>query len=204
MAMGAPVGAQQFQRSLRQRHIAVVAAFALPHVHHPPATVDVGHLQRHAFPNAQAASIDGRQTGAIPRLVHAAQHARHFFYAQHRRQRLLLLSPRQVQQVPIALERMLVEKSETTQGDRHGAGRYRLLVLQVEQVPSHLFLANLIRRFAVELGQVLDHGEIRFLGARGEPAQLHVLGHPLAKNGHSGTSWVDEWIDGPHGYPTSG
>ena len=52
MAMGAPVSAQHFQGGLGQGHIAILAAFALAHMQHAAAAVNVANLQIHAFPNA--------------------------------------------------------------------------------------------------------------------------------------------------------
>lgn len=65
MPMGAPILAQQTERPLGQRHIAILAAFALPHMHPLPRTINVSDLQVHAFPQPQATRINRRQTDAI-------------------------------------------------------------------------------------------------------------------------------------------
>ena len=70
-------------------------------------------------------------------------------------------------------------KAAGAEGYGHGAGGDRLLVLQIGQVLPELLLADLIRRLVVVVGQLLQRGDIRFLSARREPAQLHVPDHPL-------------------------
>jgi len=65
IAMGAPVGAQQGQRVGRDRHKAVLGAFAQVDVEHHALAVDVGDLEGERLGQAQAAGIDGREEGIV-------------------------------------------------------------------------------------------------------------------------------------------
>ncbi len=65
VTMRLPELAQQMQRRLRQRHIAVFGALAVFDMHQHALTVNVADVQPRTLAYAQAAGIDGGQTGAM-------------------------------------------------------------------------------------------------------------------------------------------
>ena len=83
MAVGDPVLAQHQQRTFRQRHVAILAALAVPHVDEHPVTVNVWHLQANTFLQAQTAGVDCAQADAVAWETEAAQDALHFVHAEH-------------------------------------------------------------------------------------------------------------------------
>ena len=83
MAVGAPLLAQQSQRALRQRHVAVLVALAVPDMEHPPLAVNISDLQTDTFQQAQAARVNGRQAHAIVGATQAHENLAHLSDAEY-------------------------------------------------------------------------------------------------------------------------
>ena len=84
-----PVLAQQLQRALRQRDIAIFGALAVADVNHHAGAVDVGDLQMGSFLQAQAAGIDRRRDKLVARQSDGSENLAHFRQAEDDGQFLL-------------------------------------------------------------------------------------------------------------------
>src|ERR1700690_3916913 len=80
---------------------------------------------------------------------------------------------------------MAVEETQTVLAGLEGAACNPPLA-QVEQVGPNLFLAELIGRAAVMLGQLVNSPDIDLTRSRGQPGQGHVLNHPHTQWRHGG------------------
>ena len=96
-----PVGTQLAQQTRRQGHQPILASLPLPHVHHHPAAVDVGHLQVQQLAEAQAERIRRLQQHAVTARVGGLQESQHLFGAEHARQLLRLLAKRKQRHLPV-------------------------------------------------------------------------------------------------------
>src|SRR3989449_9155407 len=102
-AVCCPEFPQQFQCSVRQWHIPVLAALSM-NVEKHPARIDVSYLKMGAFPQTQATAVDGFQTGAIDGTVDLLQNPVHFLPAQDDGQLLLRTWSDKPQSGPVALQ----------------------------------------------------------------------------------------------------
>src|SRR3954465_7142957 len=64
MAMRPPVGAEQLERGLRERDVAVLAPLAVD-VEHLALAVDIRDLEPRAFGEAEPAGVDRREADAV-------------------------------------------------------------------------------------------------------------------------------------------
>src|ERR1700674_1963245 len=80
---------------------------------------------------------------------------------------------------------MAVEETQAVLAGLEGAACNPPLA-QVEQVGPNLFLAELIGRAAVMLGQLVNSPDIDLTRSRGQPGQGHVLNHPHTQWRHGG------------------
>ena len=106
MAVRAPVRAQERERGVRKRHIAIRAALAVE-VERRAIAVDVRHLQADAFHQAQAARVDRREADAVGIDAHRAEDPPHFLATQHHGEFLRPFGTRDVEHPPRLAERLL-------------------------------------------------------------------------------------------------
>ena len=170
MAVGDPVLAQQQQRTFRQRHVAVLAALAVPHVEHHPVTVNVLHVQVDAFLEAQTAGVDRAQADAVARETQATQDALDFVHAEHDGQAVFAVGAHQLERGPLPPERVMVDELDGAQRDRECAGIRLLVVFEVEKVLAQFFFADAVGRLAVVLRQLPHGAHVGLLGLLGQAA----------------------------------
>ncbi len=182
-AVGAPVRAQQGQRVHRQGDVAVAPALAMD-VQQPSGAVHVGDLEVGALHQAQPADVDGRQARPVDRQPDATQDAAHLVATQDDRELLLPDGPHQAQQLPLAAQAALVEELDAAQRDGETGPGEVLDIGEVEEVLAEIVLGEPIGRRVEVSGELPDGVGVGLLGARREPAELHVLEHALAKWRH--------------------
>ncbi len=69
MSVRAPVLAQHFQSTLRQRHVPILGSLTVSHVNGHAVTVNVSDLQVNPFSHAQPAGVDRAQAYPIALVV---------------------------------------------------------------------------------------------------------------------------------------
>ena len=82
IAVGAPVRAQERERGVGERHVAILAALAVD-VEQRAIAVDVRHLQANAFHEAKPAGVDRGEADAVRVDPHGVEDPPHFALAQH-------------------------------------------------------------------------------------------------------------------------
>jgi hypothetical protein len=93
--------------------------------------------------------------------------------------------PHQGQRRPLLVEGLLVQEFDGAEGNRdRTTGRF-LFVGEVEKVSPQFFVADLVWRLAIVLGQLTNGGHVGFLSSLGQAAQLHVLDHALSEERHA-------------------
>ncbi len=185
---GAPVTPEHGQQTGRQHDIAIFAAFAFLHAHQHALGIDVAHLQRDGFRDAQSGSVAGHQSGAVLETGNAVEKLAYLFRAENNRQLVgpthtgkTLLAPRHFQCCQI---QELHRGNERVDALR----RQFLLVQQVQFVLPDRLQVQVLGAGIVEPREIGDVMEVTSLCGGCEAAQLHVLGEPLSKRCHRGPS----------------
>jgi hypothetical protein len=92
--------------------------------------------------------------------------------------------PHELEQLPLAAQRALVEELDAAEGDGE-TGRGEVLdVGEVEEVLAELVLPELVGGPVEVCGQLADGADVGLLGPRGEPPELQVFEHVLAEWRH--------------------
>ena len=177
VAMGFPVLAEQLQGRVGQGDVTILAALAVMDVNQLPGAVDVTDLEVSAFLQAQSTGIDGGETSPIAKQSDLRENLSHFFPAEDDGQLLFSRRAHQLERGQRTLEGVLVEELQAAQGDGGAAAGPVLDVLDVEKVLPQFFVADLIRRLVIVLGQLADGPDIHLLGACRHATQLQVFDH---------------------------
>lgn len=126
----------------------------------------VGDLQKKSFLEPQAAGIDGGQENEIMKSGNLAQNAVDFLSGQNGGQSFFRWRFNDLEQIPVALHDMKVEKLDGAVTDAHGVGLPFVDVLAMNEVPLELLLGDLVGFLAVEEFNELAHMPgIGFLGS---------------------------------------
>jgi len=167
---------QQLERAFRQGHITILGAFAVADVNYHPRAVDVGDAQIGAFLQTQTAGVNGGETNSVARQSEARENLAHFGDAEDDGQLLLGRRAHDAEDVPVAIESLLVHKLDATDGDGHGGARVLLDVHQVGEVLAQLFLGDLVGRLVIMFAQLAHGSDVRLLGAlRGPRSCRHSI-----------------------------
>jgi hypothetical protein len=137
IAVRAPVSAQQFERRLRKRNVAVLPPLAV-NVKQLALTVDIGDLEPGSFHEAEPAGVDRRQAHPVHRYPHAIQNPPHLLAAQDNGEFLLALGAGHVEHGPLAPQRLLIEELDAAERDGVGAAGDVLDGGEVEQILAQL------------------------------------------------------------------
>ncbi len=82
IAVGPPVRAQERERGVGERHVAILAALAVMNFQQCAVPIHVAHLQANAFRQAESGGVDGGEARTIRRASHGTEDAPHFVVAQ--------------------------------------------------------------------------------------------------------------------------
>jgi len=110
---------------------------------------------------------------------HQPEHLPHLVAAEHRGQPRRRRGSHEAERRPGLVQRLLVQESDRAQRDGGGRPSDLLLVRQVQEVLAQLLLGELRRAGVEMLGELADGGDVAPLGPCGQPAELHILQHPL-------------------------
>jgi hypothetical protein len=118
--MSGPVAAQEVKSSLRQRDVAILAAFATTDMNHHPRAIDICDAKVSAFLKSQAAGVDGRQTDSIARQTNQGENTADFIEGEDCGEFLLRGGTDEVEDSPLLIEGLLEEELDAAKSD--GAG----------------------------------------------------------------------------------
>jgi len=176
----APVLAQELERGVGERDVAVLASLAVD-LDKFAVAVHVGDLKPCAFHEAEAAGVDGGEAGAVHWHPDAIEDPPDLLSAQNNRKLFLTLGPGDLEDHPLAAQGVLVEELEAAEGNGVGAAGDFLDGGEVEEVVTELLFREGVGRGMIEAGQLGDGADVRLHGAIGVAAELEVLDHPFAE-----------------------
>ena len=190
MPMSFPLFAQEQQRALRQRDVAVAISFARADVQEHALGIHVADLEVQAFAQTQAAGIDGGQADAMIQSGHAGQDAAHFSRRKHDREFELVIGADEPDfGGPRAAEGLFPEEFDGAEGLGGSLAGDFLLALEVNEVLAEFFGRDEAGRFGIELTELAEAGEVGLLGAGLDADQLEVIGKRI-KDGVRGTFFI--------------
>ena len=178
-AVGTPVVSQQLESGVGQRHLTFLLALAAD-VKNAAGTVDVGDLKGGALHEAQATGVNRGQAEAVDVDAHSVEDAPDLVAAEHHRELLFRTRLGDIQALPVAAERFVVEEAEASEDDGEGATGDVLVELQMQQVAADLVFSELVGRPVIVACQLGDGVDVALNSARGVAPELHLLYHLAA------------------------
>ena len=180
MAVGAPELAQPLEGALRQGHEAVPIAFAGADVEEHPLGIDVTDFQPEGFAQTQTAGVNRGQGHPMVQGGDPGDNLAHFAGREDDGQFELRRSAGELQLGgPDALEGFLPEELDGAQGLRGSLAGEAPLGLEIDEILTELFGADLIGGAVKVFGQVTDAGPVTLLAAGQEGQQGQVLGEAV-------------------------
>jgi len=130
MTVGHPIAAQQVEGGLGKRHVAIpstssgqaLGTLATVDMDHHAAAVDIGDFEMESFVKPQATGVDGGKIGIVLEGFDAGQKASDLFDAQNGWKASFILGSEDSEDVPVALEDVLVEEAYCAIADAHRIG----------------------------------------------------------------------------------
>jgi hypothetical protein len=179
MAVGEPIAAEQVEGGLGERDVAIFGALAPVDMDHHAGGVDIGDFEMESFVKSEAAGVYGGEIGIVLEGFDAGQNASDFFHAKDGRKSAFGLGSEDSEDVPVALEDMLVEEAYPAIADAHSIGRPFIRVFPVEEIVLKFLLANEIGGLAVELDEHAQGPGIGLLRAFPFAVELKGLDHSV-------------------------
>jgi hypothetical protein len=182
--MGCPVGSQQCEGIFGQRNIAVFSPFSPVDMDLEALAIDIGDLEVEGFMEPESQAVDGGEVDLIVQGGSGLEQTPNFFHTEDGGEAVCGLSPNQRQDVPIALEDVLIEKSDTTVADAHGSWGEAIDVFAVQEIVLELLFGEQVGRFAIELSQQTDLTDIGLLSPFAFATELECGNHLPAQWSH--------------------
>jgi hypothetical protein len=179
MAVSEPIAAQPMEGRLGQRDVAVLGALAAVDMDHHASGVDIGDFEVETFVKSQAAGVYGGKISIVLKGLDSGQNASDFFHAQDGRKASFILGSEDSEDVPVALEDMLVEEAYPAIANTHGIRRPVVSVFAAEEIFLKLFFGNEIGRPAVGLDEHAQGPCIGLLRAFPFAVELKGLNHSV-------------------------
>ena len=179
MVVGEPIAAEQVEGGLGERDVAIFGALAPVDMNHHSGGVDIGDFEVETFMKPQAAGVYGGEIGIVLEGFDAGQNASDFFHAKDGRKSSFILGSEDSENVPVALEDVLIEEAYPAIADPHSIGRPLISVFPVEEIVLKFLLANEIGRLAVELDEHAQGPCIGLLRALPFAVELKGLDHSV-------------------------
>jgi hypothetical protein len=132
MMVGYPIAAEQEEGGLRERDVAIFGALAPVDMNHHSGGVDIGGFEVETFVKSQAAGVYGGEIGIVLKGLDSGQNGSDFFHAENGRKASFGLRSEDSEDMPVALEDMLVEEAYPAIANTHGIRRPVVSVFPVE------------------------------------------------------------------------
>jgi hypothetical protein len=169
MPMAFPLFAQELKGAHGQRHVTVLVALAAADVQEHALGIDVAHLQAQPFAQPQTAGVNGDQADAMIQRSDFLQHAAHFAGREDDRELELRVGAGQLDFMrPGAFEGFLPEDFDGADGLGGSLAGDFLFALEVDAILADVLRGDEVGRFAAELAQLADAGEVGLFGARAD------------------------------------
>jgi hypothetical protein len=164
---------------LGEREVAIFGALSAVNMNHHAGGVDIGDFEMESFVKPQAAGVYGGEIGIVLEGFDAGQNASDFFHAKNGWKSSFILGSEDSEDVPVALEDVLIEEAYPAIADPHSIGRPLIRVFPVEEIVLKLLLANEIGGLAVELDEHAQGPCIGLLRAFSFAVELKGLDHSV-------------------------
>ncbi len=132
VAVQTPIASEHIERQRRQHHHAVLCALALPDMQKPSRSVDIAGLYVERLAETKTAGVDRAQIGVDVRRLDAVEQPRHFLPRQDGRLDNLALCTEGLQQLPVVLEQVVEEESQSAIQNALGTAVQLLVSLENE------------------------------------------------------------------------
>lgn len=163
---------------MRKRDIAVLCALAMLHMKHHARAVDVSDIYVEGFAESESAGVEAPEVCFVVQGTDGADDGMDLVDAQDIGKFSPSLGTNQWERR--TFQGMSEEEHDCGVDDLHGVRSELLVILQVEQIVSNLLLVELIRRAAVELGELPYGAQVSLLGALATAPELQLAQHALA------------------------
>jgi hypothetical protein len=176
MAVRFPLFAQELQRALGERDVAVGIALASADVQEHALGIDIANLEAQAFAQAQAAGVNGAEANAMIQGGDGGQKAAHLGGGEHNREFKLGIGASQFQLMrPDPAERFLPEQFNGADGLGAGLAGNLFGGLEMNAVLADLLRRNQLGRPAVELPKLADTGVVGLFTARAQGQERQII-----------------------------
>jgi len=102
--------------------VAILGTFATVNMNHHAVAIDIGNLEIESFLESEATGVNGGEVGIVLEGFDADKQAPDFFGAKDRGKAMFILGSEDTEEVPIAVEDVLVEEAYAAIADAHGLG----------------------------------------------------------------------------------
>ena len=190
MAVRLPLLAQEQERAVGQRDVAILIALAGADVEQPPFGINVADLEAQALAQPQAAGVNEDQTDLLIQRGHGRQEAAHLGGREHDRQLELGIGAGQFQfGRPDALEGFFPEQLEGADDLRGSLTGDFLLRLEMDAILAELLGGDEVGGFGVELAELAEAGVVGRFGAGAEGQEGQIIGEGI-QAGVRGTFFI--------------
>jgi hypothetical protein len=190
MAVRLPLLAQEQERAVGQRDVAILITLAGADVEQPPFGINVAHLEAQALAQAQAAGVNEDQTDALVQRGHGGQEAAHLGGREHDGELELGIGAGQFQfGRPDALEGFFPEQLEGADDLRGSLTGDFLLRLEMDAILAELLGGDAIGGFGVKLAELAEAGEVSGFGAWAQGQEGQIIGEGI-QAGVRGTFFI--------------
>ena len=191
MAVGRPVGSQQFQRRRRQRNVAILGTLATVDVNQSTSGVDVTDLQVEPLVQTQSHGVDGPKVDKHPLRSGRGDQPVHSLDREHFGQGVDVLQPEHSNDFPVPFAGDGEEELDAREGDAKRPVGEAAVEFQVQKELPDLHLVDFVGAALREIGQLADGSNVAIVGPFGLATQVQVLGESLPKFGwEEGTDWI--------------
>ena len=176
-----PEVAEQKQRRLGQRQIAILRPLAAMNVDHHAFRVDVADLQIASFLQPQSQGVHGPEEHGHAWSRTLADDLVNLINGQNFRQRFDVFDSHLCQRLPLAFAGASVEKLHAAIGDSQRSAGELLVVLQVQEEFAKLIFGDLIGRAFAEVGKLPNGSEVAFVSPLRHAAEMQIFTHAFIK-----------------------
>jgi hypothetical protein len=120
IAMSGPELAKEFESAMRQRDIAIFAAFATTDVEHHSGAVDIRDAKMSTFLKTQSTGVDSCEADPIARQTNQGENTADFIEGEDDRKFFLRRRANEVEYGPLPIESVLEKELDAAKSD--GAG----------------------------------------------------------------------------------
>ena len=150
-------------------------------VHGHSSRVNVTDLEIESFFQSQSQRVERPKQCGVVVAIRGSDQSMDFADRHHGRQSFLLWDFDLFQYVPIARASRTVEELQCTVSHFQRAGSELAIVDQMQQIVSHLLLAQLVRREVEVTRKFTNFPQVAIMRTLGSTKQLQVLTHFLPK-----------------------